>query len=127
MPLPPASSASDRAYTTRWDAAPNSRFFPFIREITLVVERCVSVGEVCVELDPVPDHACCNGATSLISHGRLASSAGTEIGAEGDVASTPRGFSGCGEFAALFPTRTMRFRRRARSASLSGARHGLAP
>ena len=25
MPLPPASSASDRAYTTRWDAAPNSR------------------------------------------------------------------------------------------------------
>jgi hypothetical protein len=52
MPLPPASSASDRAYTTRWDAAPNSRFFPFIREITLVVERCVSVGEVCVELDP---------------------------------------------------------------------------
>src|ERR1700731_4730942 len=67
MPLPPASLASDRAYTTRWDAAPNSRFFPFIREITLVVERCVSVGEVCVELDPVPDHACCDGRPSLIS------------------------------------------------------------
>jgi hypothetical protein len=48
-------------------------------------------------------------------------------GAEGDAASTPRDFSGCGEFPALFPTRAMRSRRRALSASLSGARHGLAP
>ena len=41
--------------------------------------------------------------------------------------STPRDFSGCGEFPALFATRAMRSRRRARWASLSGARHGLAP
>jgi hypothetical protein len=52
---------------------------------------------------------------------------GAEIGAEGDAASAPRGFSGCGEFPALFPTRAIRSRRRALSASLSGARHGLAP
>ena len=65
---------------------------------------------------------------SLISgHGSLASVAGAEIGAEGDAASTPRGFSGCGEFPALFTTRAMRSRRRALSASLSGARHGLVP
>ena len=43
------------------------------------------------------------------------------------MAAGPRGFSGCGEFPALFPTRAMCSRRRARSASLSGARHGLAP
>jgi hypothetical protein len=52
---------------------------------------------------------------------------GAEIGAEGDATSGPHGFSGCGEFPAFFPTRAMRSRRRARSASLSGARHGLAP
>jgi hypothetical protein len=49
---------------------------------------------------------------------------GAEIGAEGDATSGPHGFSGCGEFPAFFPTRAMRSRR---SASLSGARHGLAP
>ena len=65
---------------------------------------------------------------SLISgHGSLASAAGAEIGVEGDAVSTPRGFSGCGEFPALFTTRAMRSRRRALSASLSGARHGLVP
>ena len=52
---------------------------------------------------------------------------GAEIDAEGDATSGPHGFSGCGEFPAFFPTRAMRSRRRARSASLSGARHGLAP
>jgi hypothetical protein len=52
---------------------------------------------------------------------------GAEIGAEGDATSGPHGFSGCGEFPAFFPTRAMRSRRRARSASLSGARHGLTP
>jgi hypothetical protein len=65
------------------------------------------------------------GANS--GHGSLASAAGAEIGAEGDAASTPRGFSGCCEFPALFTTRAMRSRRRALSASLSGARHGLVP
>src|SRR5260221_400986 len=44
MPLPPASSASDRAYTTRWDAAPNSRFFPFIREFRRDLNRVRHAG-----------------------------------------------------------------------------------
>ena len=64
------------------------------------------------------------GATSLISglwFTRLrcgGRDTGAEIGAEGDAASTPRGFSGCGEFPALFTTPAMRSRRRALSASL---------
>ena len=49
------------------------------------------------------------------------------VAAEGDATSGPHGFSVCGEFPAIFPMRTIRSRRRARSASLSGARHGLVP
>jgi len=60
------------------------------------------------------------GVRSLPPHG-------AEIGAEGDATSGPHGFSVCGEFPAIFPMRTIRSRRRARSASLSGARHGLVP
>jgi hypothetical protein len=68
------------------------------------------------------------GQSSLISGSsftRLRTSGG--IGVEGDAASTPPDFSGCGEFPALLLKRAVRSRRRTRSASLSGVRHGLTP
>lgn len=52
---------------------------------------------------------------------------GCRVTAGGNPASASRDFSGSDEFLAILPTWARRFRRRAFSASLSGARHGFAP